>query len=196
MIVNGVNKVKLKTVISVVLVVALIAIAVTSLIKKNMENEAAQQVKTAQEVVDAGGLKVGKEAPNFTLQTLDGKEVSLADYRGKKVMINFWATWCPPCREETPHLVNYYNEHAKEGNFEILSINAMSTESKSEKVGQFIDEYKMTFPVLIDPRGELVKKYEVMNFPTSFFVNTKGIIQEKSYVLNEKQLAAIVDKLD
>lgn len=189
---------KLKTIISVVIVVALLAVAVTSLIKKNAENEAMKEAETIQgsDVKDAGGLKVGEKAPDFTLQTLDGEEVSLADYKGKKVMINFWATWCPPCKAETPHLVNYYNEKAKKENVEILSINAMSTESKSENVGKFIKEYKMEFPVLIDARGELIKQYEVMNFPTSFFVNTKGIIQEKFYVLNEKQLASIVEKLD
>lgn len=189
---------KIKTLVSIIIVAALIAIAVTSLIKNNAEKEAIEKINNIQGsgTNDAGGLDVGKMAPDFTLQTLEGKEFSLADLKGKKVMINFWATWCPPCKAETPHLVNYYNEHGKDENFEILSINAMSTESKSEKVEEFIKEYKMTFPVLIDPRGELLNQYEVLNFPTSFFINTKGVIQEKSYVLTEEQLAKIVESLE
>lgn len=190
---------KLKSLLSIVLVVALLAIAVTSVIKNNAEKEeVAKEEELLQGVGknEVGGLELGEKAPNFTLQTMGGEEVSLSDFKGKKVMINFWATWCPPCRAETPHLVNYYNENAEKENFEILSVNAMSTESSSDKVSEFIEQYKMKFPVVVDPRGELVKKYEVLNFPTSFFINTEGVIQEKRYVIDEKQLAEIVKGLD
>lgn len=188
---------KFKSIFSVILVVALLVIAVTTIVKNNNENEAKEEMKVIEGSGnnDAGGLKVGQKAPDFTLQTLAGEEVSLSDFKGKKVMINFWATWCPPCRAETPHMVKYYNEQAEKENFEILSVNAMSTESNSKKVEDFIKEYEMTFPIVIDPRGETVKQYEVLNFPTSFFVNTEGVIEQKLNLVDEEQLEKVVKSL-
>lgn len=188
---------KFKSILGIVLVVALVGIAVFSIIKKDVAKE---EPKT--EVIegggenDGGGIAVGKKAPDFKLQNLDGEEVSLSDFKGKKVMINFWATWCPPCKAETPHMVKYYDEKAKEANMEILAVNAMSTESKSENVGKFIKEYKMKYPVVIDPRGEVLSQFEVLSFPTSFFVNTDGIIQYKTNMVTESQLEDIIKSLD
>lgn len=189
---------KIKSILSILLVAALLVVAVTTIIKNNASDKAIESTEVIEGsgTNDAGGLKVGQKAPDFTLQTLDGEEISLSDLKGKKVMINFWATWCPPCKAETPHMVKYYNEKAKSENFEILSVNAMSTESKSENVSKFIDEYKMTFPVVIDPRGEIVSQYEVLNFPTSFFINTEGVIQEKLNLIDEEQLEKVVNSLD
>ncbi|MBQ0139313.1 MAG: redoxin domain-containing protein [Kurthia sp.] len=187
---------KIKSILSVLLIAILLVVAVTTIVKKNIADEEKVEVITGKQAQDAGGLKVGQKAPDFKLQTLDGKEIALSDFKGKKVMINFWATWCPPCKAETPEMVKYYNAHAKDENFEILSVNAMSTESKSESVGKFIEDYEMTFPVVIDPRGEIIKQYEVLNFPTSFFINTEGVIQEKLNLIDEKQLTKVVKSLD
>lgn len=187
---------KFKSIVSIVLVAVLLVVAVTTIIKKNTTNDEKVEIIQGGGTNDAGGLQVGQKAPDFKLQTLDGKEIALSDFKGKKVMINFWATWCPPCKAETPEMVKYYNEKAKKENFEILSVNAMSTESKSENVGKFIEEYKMSFPVVIDPRGEIIKQYEVLNFPTSFFINTKGVIQEKLNLVDETQLDRVVKSLD
>lgn len=187
---------KLKSIISIIFVAVLLVVAVTTIIKKNTANNEKVEVIQGEGTNDAGGLQIGQKAPDFKLQTLDGKEIALSDFKGKKVMINFWATWCPPCKAETPEMVKYYNEKAQDANFEILSVNAMSTESKSENVNKFIEEYKMTFPVVIDPRGDTIKQYEVLNFPTSFFINTKGIIQEKLNLVDEEQLIQVVKALD
>lgn len=188
---------KFKSILGILLVVALVSIAVFSIVKKDVaKDEPKVEVIESSGGNYGGGIQIGKKAPDFKLQDLNGKEVSLSDFKGKKVMINFWATWCPPCKAETPHMVKYYDEKAKAANMEILSVNAMSTESNSANVGKFVEEYKMKYPVVIDPRGEVLSQYEVLNFPTSFFVNTDGIIQQKTNIVTEAQLEDIIKSLD
>ena len=115
------------------------------------------------------GLGPGKTAPDFKLKTLDGKEISLSDYRGKVVLINFWATWCPPCREEMPLFKRVYERYKDKG-FEIL---AVSTDSSAGPVRKFVKEYKLRFPVLID-NGNVSNLYGVQGLPTSFLINREG----------------------
>ncbi len=109
-------------------------------------------------------------APDFTLQTLDGEEVSLSDYRGKLVMLNFWATWCPPCNAEMPDLQHYYEQHQDE-DFIILGINY---EGSPEEVGDFVKKYDVTFPILLDSDGRIAQLFGVQGLPTSFFVDKEG----------------------
>src|SRR5690625_6840567 len=92
------------------------------------------------------GLGKGKKAPEFERETLDGEAVKLADYKGEKVIVNFWATWCPPCREEIPDLQTLYDNY----DVEILAIDLTETESSLDVVEEFVyDEFEMTFPVLL-----------------------------------------------
>jgi len=118
------------------------------------------------------GLEKGQQAPDFTLQTLEGEEVSLSDYRGEKVMINFWATWCPPCRAEMPDMEKFYQNE----DIVILAVNLTETESGLKEVQQFRDEFNLSFPILLDKKVEVANKYEINPVPTSVFVDEDGKI--------------------
>ncbi|GEK33644.1 TlpA disulfide reductase family protein [Kurthia sibirica] len=186
---------KIKTLVGTLLVAGLIIFAVMSMLDKKEDKQALLATGDTKEF-PVSGIEIDEKAPDFTLQTLDGEDKSLSDYKGKKVMINFWATWCPPCRVETPHMVKYYDAAAKKDNFEILSVNLLSNESSSKNVEKFIKEYKMNYPVVLDVRGEIQKQYGFVNIPTSFFVDTKGYIREKVNIIDEKQMKDIIKSLD
>lgn len=122
----------------------------------------------------AGVMEVGKPAPDFTLQTPDGEEVSLSDYKGKVVMINFWASWCEPCRLETPELEKAYEAHKDQG-FEILGVNLAENEVT---VNGFIKNQGMTYPVVLDrDKSIAIDTYKVKPLPTSYFVDRDGILR-------------------
>lgn len=126
------------------------------------------------------GVKKGKIAPDFELETLDGKQVKLSDYEGKKIVMNFWATWCGPCRAEMPHMEKYYKEFQTE-NVVLLGINLTHTERKKENIPDFVDEFGLTFPILLDPKAEVSEKYQVIAYPTTFIIDTKGVIRHIFY---------------
>jgi len=117
----------------------------------------------------------GAPAPDFALKTLDGSEVSLSQFRGQPVLINFWASWCPPCRLEMPDLVRAYEAHKAEG-FVVLGVNLTFQDSLPD-VQAFVDEFQMTFPVLLDEQGDVTENlYRLRGLPLSVFVNPDGII--------------------
>lgn len=119
------------------------------------------------------GLRVGEKAPDFELMTLDGKTVKLSDYRGKKVILNFWATWCPPCKAEMPDIQKFYNE--TDDNVEILAINI----DPQYDVKKFVREANVTFPVLLDSKDEVNNLYRILTIPTTYFIDGEGIIRSK-----------------
>ena len=124
------------------------------------------------------GIQEGEKAPDFQLQTLSGKDIKLSDIEGKKVILNFWATWCPPCKAEMPHIQEFYQDQ-KKNNVEVLSVNETTAEKDPNNVGTFIDNYGLTFPVLLDRSGEVGQTYQAFTIPTSYIIDTKGIIQKK-----------------
>ncbi len=118
--------------------------------------------------------KAGNAAWDFTLPTLqEGESIRLSDLRGKKVMINFWATWCGPCRVEIPAMIKLYEEMRGQG-FEILAVNLLE---EPERVGPFVEDLQMNFPVLLDTSGKVSQAYYVRGIPTTIFVDEEGIIR-------------------
>ncbi|WP_245833035.1 redoxin domain-containing protein [Oceanobacillus timonensis] len=131
------------------------------------------------------GVEIGDKAPDFTLETLDGESVQLSDFQGERVMINFWATWCPPCKQEMPDMEQFYQEHDPV----ILSVNLTDGEMNTEQVGQFMQELELTFPVLLDKEGEVSQLYRIQPIPMTYMVDAEGIIQFKSFgALSYKQM--------
>lgn len=123
----------------------------------------------------AGASRVGSPAPDFTLPTLDGGTASLAQFHGQPVLINFWASWCPPCRLEMPDLVRVYETHQSEG-FVLLGVN-LTYQDSLPAVQAFVEEFNMAFPVLLDQSGEVTDNlYQLIGLPMSVFVNREGLI--------------------
>jgi len=121
-------------------------------------------------------LRVKHPAPNFTLPGLNGKMINLSDYRGKVVLVNVWATWCPPCVDEMPSMEKLY-QALKDENFEIL---AVSIDALGEKVvAPFMKKYNLSFPALIDPDGSIKTLYQTTGVPESFIINQEGVLVEK-----------------
>ena len=114
-------------------------------------------------------------APDFQLQTLDGQAVSLSDFRGRPVLLNFWATWCGPCRIEMPHFQAVYADPGwRASGLEILAVNVGEP---PERAQAFVDENGLTFPVLLDTEQTTARAYNLRVFPTSFFIDESGIIK-------------------
>ena len=127
----------------------------------------------------SGNPRLGKgvPAPDFTLPGLDGQMVRLADFRGKVVFLNIWATWCPPCVEEMPSMEKLYQQ-LKTEDFEILAV-SMDI-SGAEAVLPFMKKYKLSFPALTDTEGAIKSLYQTTGVPETFIIDKDGIIIEKA----------------
>jgi len=118
---------------------------------------------------------VGKAAPDFELQNLDGQSISLSDLKGKPVLINFWATWCGPCVFEMPYLQEIHDEWSGKG----LMVLAINRGESSSKVEQFLQSNNLSLPVLLDTKLDVFRRYNIRSIPTTFFIDKDGIIQVK-----------------
>jgi cytochrome c biogenesis protein CcmG/thiol:disulfide interchange protein DsbE len=126
------------------------------------------------DLVAVGGHPLmGKAAPDIDLLTIDGDPVSLSELRGRPVLINFWATWCPPCREEFPLMVDAYAEHADDG----LEILGVMHQDFAEGARDFAADMGATWPIVEDPGDKAYGDYLVAGLPTSFFVDAEGIVR-------------------
>jgi peroxiredoxin len=157
-----------KKVIAVVALIALLGVAIVQAMDKKAEPE-----NVSQEAANMGGLKVGAKAPDFELKTLSGDTVKLSDLKGKKVMLNFWATWCPPCKAEMPAMEEFHKEAGDE--VVILAVNI----DPHLDVKAFVDENGITFPIPLDAEDKVNETYQVLSIPTTYFIDTKGNIGNK-----------------
>jgi peroxiredoxin len=127
----------------------------------------------------SGGLipspRQGFLAPEFDLVTMQGDSAALTDYRGQVVVINLWATWCPPCRAEMPALQSAYETYRDQG-LVLLAVNTTDQDSRSA-VESFIDQFGLTFPILLDWEGIVSRLYQLQALPSTFFVDREGVIQ-------------------
>ena len=115
-------------------------------------------------------------APDFELKTTTGETVKLSDLRGQAVLVNLWATWCPPCRAEMKSIEKVYNEYKDQG-LVVLAVN-MTYQDDPTKIAPFVTEQGLTFPILLDETGDVGHAYQLRSLPSSFFIGRDGIIHE------------------
>ena len=136
---------------------------------------------------------VGMQAEDFRLTDLAGKEQSLSQYRGKIVLVNFWATWCKPCTTEMPAMQKMYDKLSDKG-FVVLAVNELEDEAK---VREHIATYKHTFPVLLDRDNKVANQFGVFGLPVSVFIDQEGRVQEylKGGLLTEQKIDETIARI-
>lgn len=117
----------------------------------------------------------GFSAPDFTLELLGGGEVTLSDLRGQVVMVNLWASWCPPCRQEMPDIEQVYQDFKDDG-LVVLAVNTTYQDSEAGAAA-FVQEFGLTFPIPLDRTGAVARQYQLRGLPSTYFIDRKGVIQ-------------------
>lgn len=131
-------------------------------------------------------------APELELQDLNGQAVSLADLRGQVVLVNNWATWCPPCKAEMPELEAYFREHQAEG-FTLVAVNAGDPQSD---VAQFVEDYRLSFQVWLDPYSKAIRAFQNNSLPSSYIIDRAGSLRLAwSGAINQQTLEEYVTPL-
>lgn len=118
----------------------------------------------------------GELAPDFTLTTPGGEPVALSDFRGKTVVLNFWATWCPPCRAEMPELQQVWEERGEGRDLVVL---AVDVEESADAVTDFVENFGLTFPVALDADGSVADRYGLPGLPSTFFIDAEGVLRSQ-----------------
>jgi len=150
--------------IAVVIIIAIVAIEL---------GKPRQNVATSDKNV---GISIGKTAPDFELQSLEGKSVKLSDFRGKNLILNFWASWCPPCKQEMPEFQRIYTEYPE--NLVVIGVNLQESKENAEA---FVKKLGMTFPILLDPNAQVKDMYNVFTQPVTYFIDANGKIVDKKF---------------
>ena len=161
-----------------ILLIAAVAIIVINFFEEDTQPIDTGESASAQDESLAEGLSQGQAAPDFTLTDQNGDTVQLSDYRGKKVILNFWATWCPPCRAEMPHMQEFHENNA-DGDVVILAVNLTAQDNGEEAIRSFIDEFGLTFSIPMDETGSTAQTYQIRTVPTTYILDTKGEIAQK-----------------
>ena len=156
------------------------------------ENALSSLSDIASELGPAVGLAEGNLAPDFTITTVDGQDLALSDLRDKVVLLNFWGTWCGPCRREMPEFQKAYEEWGEEG----LLILAIAYNDTEAAIRDFRDEFGLTFPLALDDSGEINDSYAVQTRPSTYIIGRDGLIRTKHFgIMTEPQLQELFDDM-
>jgi len=120
-------------------------------------------------------VELGRYAPDFTLPDMNGETVTLSDWRGRVVLLNFWASWCAPCRQEMPLLQATYETYRDAG----VMVLAVNLREERRRVAAFVEDLKLDFPVLLDEKADVGTLYRVRGAPTTYFIDRDGVIRQR-----------------
>ncbi len=174
-------------------IIAVLILAVWGIYDYSKDRTATNnEQQTTEEVVV--GIKKGNMAPDFELLNITGQPMKLSDFAGKKVILNYWATWCPPCRAEMPHMEKIFKDN--EEDVVVLAVNLTNTEQNRDQVSNFVEDFGLTFPIVMDEKGDVSSTYQVIAYPTTYIIDSQGIIQEVfqgaiNYDIMEKAISRI-----
>lgn len=137
-------------------------------------------------------ISAGDKAPDFVLTDLEGNKHQLSDYEGQGVLLNFWGTWCPPCKKEMPALNEAYNKYKDKG-IQVISINIAQS---NFEVQNFVDNYKLDFPMTIDKTKSVMRTYNVDQLPATFLIDKNGEITKiLTYGITESEFVAHMESI-
>ena len=192
-----------KKTIGFIISILLIATMVVIMVKANIDDvkpieNVAELDGNKDSPIEETGLDQGDTPPDFELETMSGEVVKLSDLKGKKVILNFWASWCGPCKAEMPHMEQYYKKHKESENVEIVAVNLTSAERRGlEGVTEFIDSYGLTFPIPLDEDGKVGDDYSVITIPSTFILGTDGKLSQKIIgPMDENMMEELVENLE
>jgi peroxiredoxin len=137
-------------------------------------------------------VAVGAEAPDFALVDMQGNKHQLSDYRGQGVFLNFWGTWCPPCKKEMPYINNQYHQYKDKG-VQVLTVDIQESELA---VNQFADRLKLDFPIMIDTDKEVMNTYGIDPLPATFLIDKNGkVVNYYTGALTEEKVREFMEKI-
>ncbi|HLR63067.1 MAG TPA: TlpA disulfide reductase family protein [Lentibacillus sp.] len=122
------------------------------------------------------GIETGNYAPDFEVKTLSGETFKLSDLRGEKVILNFWASWCGPCKKEMPEMQKFHEEYGDQ--VKVVAVNLTGKDSGIKAVQEYVDKNGYTYPIPLDKNSEIQDAYSVYNIPTTYFIGTDGKVQQ------------------
>lgn len=195
-----------KSIISAAIILLALSIVIINIYKlspsertKETANSSTEESVVVNENINQDGqlsVQEGSPAPDFELTTLDGDTVKLSDYKGKKVILNFWASWCPPCVAEMPHMQQFYEDN-KENDIEIVAVNLTSLDKGMSEINKFVDENNLSFTIPLDKDGTIGIQYETFSIPTSYIIDSNGIIIKKIVgPMNEAMMEDLTKNID